>query len=127
MQFGDDQQAVPSLPRRAAPDQAILCLAMKCPALPCLDQRSELPNIFRYKASEVTGFLRSPVAEADAPSCDVEPGRKLSIVNEFVVGFHGERHRLFVELRPRPQNAVALHDGARRELRRLAQFLGSCA
>ena len=97
--------------------------ALPSPAMP--SQATGLFTLYadRLKPAEVARLLRSPVSQTNAPSRDGKPRFKLLLVNESIVTIQGEPAPPGqVELRPRPQDMLALDHHACTVLRGHRQF-----
>ena len=71
----------------------------------------------------MAALLWTPVAEADPTRADIEPSFQLLLVNQFVVNLDAESRFPLLEHRSCSQDAAALDDDTRCELRILAQFI----
>ena len=69
-------------------------------------------------------FSRPPVAQPEAPAAHRQPPRQLRPVHQLLVDVgHADHRPRAVELRPGPRNALAVHHGRHRELRRQGELL----
>ena len=119
-----------SLPRYHLPVHVLSRLAMPTPDLSApfssspshsgplrkrLDLRGEPPvHAQLFSGRQSHNPMRRPATSSHAVSC--------AAVDQLVVGVHRADHGPLVELRPRPQDARALHDDRNRELRPLSKL-----